>query len=209
MQTKSEYREYFRKKRQEISDSQRIEFSKRVTDTLSKVFVNFCQKEKFSGYIALFAGTNEEPDLVRNLNFEFLQKKFPDQKFCFPRVYTDKKSGEEKMSFYEVQQESDLEKGRFGILEPKKSCRKISPEKIALFCIPAVAIDTAGNRIGMGGGFYDKYLSQLHTPEVSEKLSPLKVGVVFSCQLSENLFTEFSENFDIPVDIIITEKKMK
>jgi len=136
--TKEEIREFFRKKRREISVSQREEFSEKICKNLSEII----QKKYFSeisGYIALFAGTKEEPDLVGNSHgcslrkkTHSLQEKFPDRKFCFPKIDESGKN----MNFFKVQKISDLEIGNFGILEPRNFCPLVEPHEIELFCIP-------------------------------------------------------------------------
>lgn len=195
---KNKKRDVFRKKRQEISGEKREIFSEKICNNLSDIFRDNIQTTS-SRYIALFAGTQEEPDLSGNSHGCSLLEKIPHQKFCFPKIEIQNTS-EEIMNFYEVQKISDLEEGKFGIFEPRNFCKKISPEEISIFCIPAIGIDFSGNRIGMGGGFYDIYLSQI-------KSEMLKIGVVFSCQISETSFSEFSEDFDIPVDMIVSEEE--
>lgn len=189
-QNKENLRSFFRTKRREISGSEREKFSETITNSLSEIFLENLQNI-FSEYVALFAGTEEEPEVLE------LIKLFPDQKFCFPKI-----SGTREMDFFEVQKISDLEVGKFGILEPKKTCRHVDPEKIKLFCIPAIAIDFSGNRLGMGGGFYDTYLSKISTS--LDSIST--IGVIFSCQFSKNSFSGISEAFDIPVNMIVSEK---
>jgi isopentenyl-diphosphate delta-isomerase len=201
-QKKSRLRKHFRHLRQNISLSEKKIFSQKITDHLAEIFSH--QKISEKKYIALFAGTDEEPDLVGNANLRslqkeeshlhFFQKKFPEKKFCFPKISADKRS----MDFFEVSTQDDLEKGVFGILEPKISCKKVATEEIEIFCIPALAIDKTGIRLGMGGGFYDRYLSKL-SPETQ------KIGVVFSCQISEQNLPK--EDFDIGMDMIVSERE--
>ncbi|MGB5823407.1 MAG: 5-formyltetrahydrofolate cyclo-ligase [Proteocatella sp.] len=62
------------------------------------------------------------------------------------------------MEVYEIKSLNDLESGFYGIYEPKKSCRLISPQEIDLAIIPCTSCDVKGNRLGKGGGYYDRYL---------------------------------------------------
>ena len=68
--------------------------------------------------------------------------------------------------------------------------------------MPGVAYDEAGNRIGYGGGYYDKYLEWL-TEYVSLE-SIYKVGIAFSCQMVELGVIE-TELHDVKVDCVIRE----
>ncbi|HEC72536.1 MAG TPA: 5-formyltetrahydrofolate cyclo-ligase [Thermoplasmatales archaeon] len=89
----------------------------------------------------------------------------------------------------------DLEKGSYGILEPKKII-KISPSELDLIIVPGVGFDEKGNRLGHGKGYYDKLL---------QKSNVKTIGLAFECQIVEKITT--GQN-DIPVDIIITEKRI-
>ncbi|MDR2354631.1 MAG: 5-formyltetrahydrofolate cyclo-ligase [Clostridiales Family XIII bacterium] len=53
---------------------------------------------------------------------------------------------------------ADLTPARFGLLEPKPSCPKVPADEISLIVVPCLCCDRKGNRIGYGGGYYDKYL---------------------------------------------------
>jgi 5-formyltetrahydrofolate cyclo-ligase len=89
---------------------------------------------------------------------------------------------------------------RFGIPEPLPECHRILPlNQLELIFTPLVAFDKTGNRLGMGGGFYDRTLAQL------PKNSPCDViGLAHSCQQVEAVPTEA---WDIPLKQIITPEQ--
>jgi 5-formyltetrahydrofolate cyclo-ligase len=68
----------------------------------------------------------------------------------------------------------DLQPGAFGIAEPRGDCPFVEPEEIEFAAVPGVAWTVAGDRLGHGGGFYDKLLPNLMCP---------RVGVAFDCQI--------------------------
>lgn len=180
------FRKNFINARKNLRYGERKNFSEIICKKLEKIF----SEQKSPRNIALFAGMNDEVNILRLLTSKEISQR---HKFFFPKV-TDKKNG--LMEFYHIKKISELEVGSFGILEPNKYCEKISPEAINIMCVPAVGIDSKGNRIGMGGGFYDRYLAKC-----SKNIKTL--GVIFSCQYSKELF--IPEKFDIPTQRIISE----
>ena len=83
----------------------------------------------------------------------------------------------------------------YGIKEPKFS--KPSNNKIDCVIIPGIAFDTAGNRIGFGKGYYDKFLS--------ENYSVCKIALCYEFQIVEKIP---ANPHDVPVDLIITEDRV-
>ena len=95
--------------------------------------------------------------------------------------------------------DNELEKGKKGILEPKKEFYRLFPlENIDLIIIPGVAFDLRGNRIGRGFGYYDNFLRKIHT---STKI----VALAFEMQIVKKIITDKN---DIPINKIITEKRI-
>lgn len=100
---------------------------------------------------------------------------------CYPRVKGD------TMDFYEVKdQDKDLTKGAYGIPEPKSGMRKIYPGDIDLMIVPAVAYNEEGGRLGQGGGYYDRWLSNAD----KEGKAPYTIGVCYDFQLYSALPVE-------------------
>jgi 5-formyltetrahydrofolate cyclo-ligase len=83
-------------------------------------------------------------------------------------------------------------------LEPKSDkIKEIPLEKIELIIVPGVGFDEDGNRIGHGKGYYDNLLRN------SQKI--LHIGLAFESQIVKKIPTN---SYDIPIKMIITEKRI-
>jgi len=112
--------------------------------------------------------------------------KDPQKVLLLPKVTRD---GE--MLAVEVKPGVPLIKGVFGIPEPAGG-RIVKAEKIDFVAVPGVAFDRRGCRLGMGKGFYDRFLP---------RVKGVKVGVAYDFQLIESVPCE---EHDIPLDLIVT-----
>lgn len=112
----------------------------------------------------------------------------PNKLFLFPKVNDD------GMNFYQAKTISDFKKGRFGIMEPSHD-KRLSPE---VLIVPALAIDKQGFRLGYGGGFYDRYISQ--NPEC------FLITAIYKNQWIQELPRD---PWDRPVQAIITEEETR
>ena len=93
----------------------------------------------------------------------------------------------------------DLERGYYGIPEPKNNLRiPINNDIIDLVISPGVAFTKEKYRIGYGGGYYDRFFASLNS-------NPLVVALAYDFQILPELPID---SFDIPVDMIITEKQI-
>jgi 5-formyltetrahydrofolate cyclo-ligase len=90
-----------------------------------------------------------------------------------------------------------LTKGAFGIAEPLPTAPLILPHEVDVILVPAVACDRPGYRLGYGGGFYDRLLSQ------SEWASQYTIGIIFDVARVDTLPTE---PWDRPLRAVCTEK---
>jgi len=98
----------------------------------------------------------------------------------------------------------ELLTGRFGIPEPTEPI--LAPEELDLILVPGVAFDRAGNRLGRGGGFYDRLLPQYRA---------VRVGICFDFQCLPVLSDEGvevenipAENHDCKIHLLITESEI-
>jgi len=118
-----------------------------------------------------------------------------------------------KLLFLAYQASTKMVKNRFGIDEPElidnvsdndnynendylNSC---SVQQLDIVFTPMVAFDKHGNRMGMGGGYYDRLLA----PWFTSKKGPYPIGLGHDCQYVEQLPTQ---EWDVPLPEIITPK---
>ena len=122
---------------------------------------------------------------------------------ALPVTVTDSREG--KMVFRALPDGdfSRLTPARFGIPEPDEACPTLVESDFtgALILVPALAFDNEGYRLGYGGGYYDRFLDRLARGGVSVTT----VGPVFSPCRADTLPRE---NHDIPVDLIIDERRI-
>lgn len=88
-----------------------------------------------------------------------------------------------------------LEMTQVGIEQPAKD--SVIPSEVrnaGIILVPCIAVDKSGNRIGMGGGFYDRILNQL---------SITKIALVFDFQFIDSLPVE---EHDIKINLVVTEE---
>ena len=100
------------------------------------------------------------------------------------------------MDFFQWSSKEPLKINKFGIPETISN-KKIYPK---ILLIPLVGFDDQLNRLGYGGGFYDRYISR-----VQNKYEIIKIGVGFSFQKVKNLPIN---KYDKKLNCIITEKKI-
>ena len=94
-----------------------------------------------------------------------------------------------------------LTPNQFGIGEPELNCSLLRPvSQLDLMFTPLVAFDSQGQRLGMGGGFYDRTLSQLD----STVRKPQLIGLAHDCQHVEAVPVEA---WDIPLPAICTPSR--
>ncbi|WP_407681051.1 5-formyltetrahydrofolate cyclo-ligase [Pseudoalteromonas piratica] len=104
--------------------------------------------------------------------------------------------------FQRYEKNSPMTINRYGILEPKLNCSQVCPvEDLDVLCTPLVAFDLQGNRLGMGGGFYDRTLAKYYREKRSK---PEIIGLAHNCQQVDLLPIE---SWDVPLKTIVTPKK--
>lgn len=110
--------------------------------------------------------------------------------------------GYRRLRFAELDDATPLRRNRYGIPEPEVSARRLlAVLEIDIVMLPLVAFDRSGNRLGMGGGFYDSTLALRHARRHFRR--PAIIGLAHECQRLEHLETE---PWDVPLDRIVTDR---
>ncbi|WP_297895572.1 5-formyltetrahydrofolate cyclo-ligase [Shewanella sp.] len=106
-----------------------------------------------------------------------------------------------QLVFLHYSANTPMQPNQFGILEPKLDVRAIMPiERLDVVITPLVAFDLKGNRMGMGGGYYDRTLANWQ-----DKGKPLPMGYAHDCQQVTHLPCE---HWDVPLPFIITPSRV-
>ena len=108
--------------------------------------------------------------------------------------------------FQRYQQDTPMKLNQFKIPEPVLNCAQLLPvASLDVICTPLVAFDAKGNRLGMGGGFYDRTLSQIAPAQPAQqnnaKPKTTLIGLAHQCQQVAEIPVE---PWDIPLPLIVT-----
>lgn len=137
--------------------------------------------------IALFGGLKGEPDLLPLLPWMAKQGL---QSYFFGM-------DENELVPCEIKDSCELKRGMMGVWEPLSLQHRLDDmRQLSVVLTPGLAFDPKnGARLGRGAGFYDRFFS-------NPKLTALRVGVAFECQMRDDIPTE---PHDIRIDSCVTE----
>jgi len=105
-----------------------------------------------------------------------------------------------RMWFAPLRSTPRTHKNSFGILEPSHRSRTLTCA-LDIVLVPLVGFDDFGNRLGMGGGFYDRHFSFLRTR--SHYCRPRLIGVAYESQRVSKLPTD---PWDVPMWAVVTDR---
>ncbi|WP_311407175.1 5-formyltetrahydrofolate cyclo-ligase [Liquorilactobacillus uvarum] len=91
-----------------------------------------------------------------------LQARMQAKKIFVPRI-----RARHQMDFFQLRNDTVIKKNDFGIYEPQGKNGLILKEDIDLMIVPGIAFSSEGDRIGFGGGYYDRYLLNFKGATVS------------------------------------------
>lgn len=186
MQNRQQIRQVIRSRRQQISPEQQTSASQILIEQF-KQHPLISRAER----IALYLATDGELDTSPVIEWCWQQH----IAVCLPVLHPFSKG---HLLFLHFTADSPMSTNRFGIIEPQLNCQQIVPlSSIDIICTPLVAFDQQGNRLGMGGGFYDRTLTQWH----HQRLGPYPIGLAHDCQEVDSVPTE---HWDVPLPEILT-----
>jgi 5-formyltetrahydrofolate cyclo-ligase len=186
---KKNIRKHFQEIRRQISAKERINAAEMVVEHLthSPLF-------KQSQHIACYMHVHHE--LATQGIIEAI---WHAKKYCYLPILNEDKS----LTFVLYQKGDALKLNQYAIPEPKKVTQWLGPETLDLILMPLVAFDKRGNRIGTGGGYYDRTLAHV---DFSKQHKPYIVGLAYAAQQADELP---HESWDISLDAVLTENGIK
>lgn len=181
---KTELRNAAKEFRQKLLKENKDKLDKKITDS----FLSLPEYRK-AETVLCYVSTEIEVD-----TFDIMKAVLSDnKKLAVPKCV----DGTRFMDFYYIESFSQLEKGTFGVLEPKPGiCKKLEDLSHGLCIVPALMFDTSGFRLGYGKGYYDRYLS---------KFGGLTAGLAYEGGIKLKLP---HGKHDKKTDIIISEKNI-
>ncbi|OUS27501.1 5-formyltetrahydrofolate cyclo-ligase [Thalassotalea sp. 42_200_T64] len=193
MDQRNTLRKIIRNRRQQLSVHEQHIAATHIKDRLVRH-----HKVQSANTIALYLANDGELDLN-----EFIAWCFSNNKQVYLPVLHPFCPGH--LLFLHYSEHGELVKNKYQIPEPKLDVTKVLPlSQLDVLITPLVAFDNEGNRLGMGGGFYDRTLA--HWQKVSENgldhaANPYPIGVAHKCQQVDKVPTE---HWDIPIPEIFT-----
>lgn len=183
-------RRHYRRLRQQISPQQQQQAAKALAKNLinSAVFMRATN-------IAAYWPDDGEISLLPTIELAFAMKK----KIFLPLI-----AHNQSMHFAKMTRQTSLAEGRWGILQPQSPAKIIKPYVLDILLVPVVAFDLYGNRLGRGGGFYDRYLAKLQRPSARLKqpsAKPVIIGVAHQQQQIDQLPIE---SWDVPLNAVVS-----
>lgn len=188
---KPELRRQMRQQRRQLSPQQRTLAARQLRQQLNRYFPFLSAKR-----VAIYLANDGEIDPQSVINDLWKRGKE-----VYLPVINPLRFG--FLQFVRYRQNSRMRTNRYGISEPDPRYeRTLNTRFLSVICLPLVAFDESGNRLGMGGGFYDRSLAFCRY----EGQTPHLIGCAYEFQCVAQLPTEA---WDIPIQAIATERTVR
>ena len=183
-------------KRDSLSNEEKKDLSLKIAD---KLFASWEYQNADKILIYCSFGSEAETDSI-------ILKALSDKKEVYCPVVTDKKK--RITEFVRINSLEELKPGAYGIPEPvigNASELFKGSDNSTLLIVPGLVFDRKGNRIGYGGGYYDRFMETFKNELLNDTIKSIAIGFDFQV-ISEDL-TEFLNDMDKKVSMIITDKE--
>ena len=168
--------------RNNISHSNRLEWSQKICQTILSLNDYLSAK-----HIAIYHNTTEE------VNIRYLLQNPNHKQFYLPILQENW-----QLRFFKYHTESSLVTNKWNILEPISNTQdEILIDKLDIIFLPLLGFDKLGNRLGMGKGCYDRSIPKNH--------KSILIGIGFSSQECHSIP---HEPHDIKLNYVITEENI-
>ncbi|WP_425415988.1 5-formyltetrahydrofolate cyclo-ligase [Pseudoalteromonas qingdaonensis] len=184
-------RKQMRNLRKELTPEEQKSAAKALKINISQVI-----KDPKNARVGTYISNDGEPSLDYVFQWLWQNKATPFLPILHPFTQVH-------LLFQRYEENSPMTTNRYGILEPELNCSHVSPVAALDFILtPLVAFDSQGNRLGMGGGYYDRTFAQI-PPDASHR--PKLIGVAHQCQHLDALPVA---SWDVPLDYIVTPERI-
>ncbi len=183
---KKDLRDRFKKIRAEIPAQKKLEKDERILSRVMKL-PEYARAKTVLCYVS----TQTEVNTHKLIELAIADGKTVAVPYCV--------DGTRDILFYQIHSLSQLSSRTFGVLEPNpQTSRLIENFKDSICILPGLAFDMAGFRLGYGGGYYDRFLSQKYT------------GTTVGISYSECCITAIRHGrYDIGCNLLVTDLFLK
>ncbi|RUO75495.1 5-formyltetrahydrofolate cyclo-ligase [Idiomarina seosinensis] len=190
--TRDELRRKLLQTRTQLSEANRLAGAKAVAERVGNYIAARQPNDKVAAVFKSFRGELNTQPTITELWQQGVQTVLPVLHPFSPG----------HLLFLRYDANTPMVKNRYGISEPALSCQQLVPlAQIDWLFMPLVGFDNHGNRLGMGGGYYDRTLVQWRKG-LLPKLRP--IGLAFDQQYLEQIPVE---PWDVPIQQVITPSR--
>lgn len=184
---KKEVRDLFRKKRNDISSTDRMKWDDLLLIQFQTIDLPFMD------YVLSFYPIEENNEVNTFLITDYLRFKNPNLQICYAKTDLQNRT----MQAIACHADSIFEANAYNIPEPLDN-GVIEPSLLDMVIVPLLAFDLNGNRVGYGKGFYDRYLKQC-------RKDCMKIGLSYFGPVDS---IDDRVEFDVPLDLCITPQRI-
>src|SRR5690606_20751254 len=183
MMRKPELRNFYKSKRNQLSATEIHECSLGILQSLKQLPI--WEHSVFHVFVPIVQ--NNEINTFPIIEYLFEKNK---------TVIVPKVEGKNMINS-QISTKTEWTTGKFGVSEPFNFI-EVNKDSIEVVLLPMLICDKSGNRIGYGGGYYDRFLSEFEN-------SPLKIGLNFFSPID---FEFELSPFDVPLDYCVTPEEI-